>query len=283
MDTDEHHPRPVTRSAAVPWWLGRGVGCALVVAVAGLVWTIAWGVATESDTVTIAAPTVRDTADAGWAPVASRTEPTPRAEVVQDTADPAATDAAGRGNLGTDAVPLVEPPPEAVQVEARRQRQQAQKRRALRADRQLAEFIEAAGVLERLDAWVAPISGDYRITATFGQAGSLWANDHTGVDLAAPSGTAVAAVAAGTVTFAGDAGAYGTRVQVLHADGTETSYSHMSRLDVIEGQVIEQGTVIGAVGTTGNSTGPHLHLELVPAGGDPVDPVAALLARGVVL
>jgi murein DD-endopeptidase MepM/ murein hydrolase activator NlpD len=282
LNTDEHRPRPVTSRAEVPWWLGRGVGCALVAAVIGLVWTVVWGVATEADTGT-AAPSFSVPVGTGLAPVASSTQPAPRVEEIPDSDDPATIVAPERRSTGTDAVPLASPPTHAAELEASRERRRAQKRRALRADRQLAEFIEAVGVLESLDVWVSPISGAYRITATFGQAGSLWASDHTGVDLAAPAGTPVSAVAAGTVTFAGNAGAYGTRVKILHADGTETSYSHLSRLDVTEGQSIGQGAVIGAVGSTGNSTGPHLHLELVPAGGVAVDPVPALLARGVAL
>jgi murein DD-endopeptidase MepM/ murein hydrolase activator NlpD len=73
------------------------------------------------------------------------------------------------------------------------------------------------------------------------------------------------------------------RVEVTHEEGTVTSYSHLSRIDVSEGEVLAQGHVVGAVGSTGNSTGPHLHLELRPAGGVPVDPVQALLAHGVAL
>jgi murein DD-endopeptidase MepM/ murein hydrolase activator NlpD len=176
-----------------------------------------------------------------------------------------------------------EPATHALNAELLKARRAARIEQAQRADQELAEFIESVGDLGMLESWVPPISDDYRVTAEFGQSGSLWSNDHTGVDLAAPSGTAVRSVAAGTVTHVGDAGAYGLRVEVIHAEGTESSYSHLSRTDVVVGQVVQQGAVVGAVGSTGNSTGPHLHLELRPTGGVAVDPVDALLARGVVL
>ena len=176
-----------------------------------------------------------------------------------------------------------EPTGHAFKAELMKERQRARIEQAKRADRELAEFIESVGDLGALDVWVSPISADYRVTAEFGQSGSLWSSDHTGIDLAAPSGTPVMSVAAGTVTHVGDAGAYGLRVEVTHAEGTESSYSHLSRTDVVVGQVVEQGAVVGAVGSTGNSTGPHLHLELRPGGGVAVDPADALLARGVLL
>ncbi|WP_051707093.1 M23 family metallopeptidase [Nocardioides aequoreus] len=132
-------------------------------------------------------------------------------------------------------------------------------------------------------AWVKPLQAAYRITARFGQAGRLWSKDHTGVDLASPTGTPVAAVGAGTVTHAGHAGAYGLKVEITHADGSETWYAHLSRLDVAEGAVVQAGAPIGSVGATGNVTGPHLHLEVHTAGGGAIDPVRALAAHGVVL
>lgn len=130
---------------------------------------------------------------------------------------------------------------------------------------------------------MTPITEPYRITATFGATGSLWAKDHTGVDLAAPTGTPVSSVAAGSVVSAGEAGAYGLRIVVRHPDGTETWYAHLSRIDVSAGQEVAPGDALGQVGATGNVTGPHLHLEVRPNGGVPVDPVRALRARGVEL
>ena len=130
--------------------------------------------------------------------------------------------------------------------------------------------------------WLKPLAA-YRITARFGQAGRYWANLHTGLDLAAPTGTPVMAVAGGTVTFAGENGAYGQRVAITHPDGTETWYAHLSQIAVPVGASIAPGGVLGAVGSTGNSSGPHLHLEVRPMGGDPVDPETALTEHGVTL
>ena len=84
---------------------------------------------------------------------------------------------------------------------------------------------------------------------------------HNGVDYAAPSGTSVRSVGNGTVEFAGRQNGYGNVVQVKHGNERTTVYAHLSRIDVAKGQRIEQGQRIGAVGSTGWSTGPHLHFE----------------------
>ncbi len=84
---------------------------------------------------------------------------------------------------------------------------------------------------------------------------------HTGVDYAAPTGTPIRSVGDGTVEFAGVQRGYGNVVEIMHRDGKSTLYAHMSRMDVRKGQRVSQGDRIGAVGTTGWSTGPHLHFE----------------------
>ncbi len=84
---------------------------------------------------------------------------------------------------------------------------------------------------------------------------------HLGVDYAAPTGTAVRTVGDGVVAFAGVQRGYGNVVEVLHRDDRKTVYAHLSRIDVRKGQPLEQGTRVGAVGSTGWSTGPHLHFE----------------------
>ena len=94
---------------------------------------------------------------------------------------------------------------------------------------------------------------------------------HPGFDLAAPTGTTVDAAAAGTVTHAGPAGTYGNLVIIKHGDGVETRYAHLSATSVKEGDHVSAGQPIGAVGTTGYSTGPHLHFE-VRKDGQPIDP-----------
>ena len=98
---------------------------------------------------------------------------------------------------------------------------------------------------------------------------------HPGFDLAATTGTEVDAAAAGTVTHAGPAGTYGNLVTIRHPAGYETRYAHLSAVDVKEGDTIAAGTRIGAVGTTGYSTGPHLHFE-VRHDGNPIDPAPLL-------
>lgn len=99
--------------------------------------------------------------------------------------------------------------------------------------------------------------------------------NHTGLDLAAPTGTPVVAAAAGTVVRAGDAGGYGQLIVLRHADGSETRYAHLSAIGVEVGAQVARGQPIGAVGSTGRSTGPHLHFEL-RRNGQAVDPRPAL-------
>ncbi len=89
---------------------------------------------------------------------------------------------------------------------------------------------------------------------------------HNGVDYAAPTGTPVRSVGNGVVEFAGRQNGYGNVVQIKHANDRSTLYAHLSRIDVRNGQRIEQGARIGAVGSTGWSTGPHLHFEFLVNG-----------------
>ena len=95
---------------------------------------------------------------------------------------------------------------------------------------------------------------------------------HTGVDVAGASGDPVIAAAAGRVTFSGVNSGYGNCVMIDHGNGVSTLYAHMSALNVSEGDSVYQGDMIGRVGSTGNSTGPHLHFEII-LGGTPVDPM----------
>jgi murein DD-endopeptidase MepM/ murein hydrolase activator NlpD len=130
-------------------------------------------------------------------------------------------------------------------------------------------------------AWVLPLAPGYRLTAGFGECSALWAHCHTGLDFAAPRGTPVRAVAEGTVTEVGPAGAYGNRTVETLEDGTELWYCHQDTIGVGVGDQVAAGQEIGRVGSTGNTTGPHLHLEVRPGAGDPVDPAVALTAHGV--
>lgn len=132
------------------------------------------------------------------------------------------------------------------------------------------------------NAWGLPIpKGVYHLTARFGECSGLWSHCHTGLDFAAPEGTPIHAVANGVITETGWAGAYGNRTEMKLEDGTVLWYCHQSQIDVHPGDVVAGGQVIGLVGATGNTTGPHLHLEVRPGGGDPVDPYQALKVRGV--
>ena len=95
---------------------------------------------------------------------------------------------------------------------------------------------------------------------------------HLGVDYGAPTGTPVRVVGEGTVEFAGSQNGYGNVVQVRHAGNRSTLYAHLSRIDVRRGQRVDQGQIVGAVGSTGWATGPHLHFEF-KLGGQQVDPM----------
>jgi murein DD-endopeptidase MepM/ murein hydrolase activator NlpD len=131
-------------------------------------------------------------------------------------------------------------------------------------------------------SWQLPVPhGAYRLTARFGSCSGLWSHCHTGLDFAAPTGVRVHAVAAGTITATGSAGAYGNRTVERLTDGTEVWYCHQSAFGVHTGQKVAAGQVIGAVGSTGNVTGPHVHLEVRPRGGDPVDPYPVLVRHGL--
>lgn len=98
----------------------------------------------------------------------------------------------------------------------------------------------------------APVTSEY---------GPRWGRMHRGIDLGARTGTPIGAVRAGQVISVGWQGGYGRLVMIRHDDGIVTAYAHMSSFSVSQGQQVQRGQRIGAVGSTGNSTGPHLHLE----------------------
>ncbi|MEW2164672.1 transglycosylase family protein [Streptomyces sp. NPDC007084] len=115
-------------------------------------------------------------------------------------------------------------------------------------------------------------------------AGPSWSKGyHTGVDFPVATGTSVAAVAAGHVVTSGWGGSFGYQVVIRHADGRYTQYGHLSAISVKAGQSVVAGQRIGRSGSTGNSTGPHLHFEVRtgPGFGADIDPVAYLRAGGV--
>ena len=127
-------------------------------------------------------------------------------------------------------------------------------------------------------AMARPVQG--RLTSGFGSRfhpvlGS--ARFHKGVDLAAPSGTPIVAAADGRIVSAGWHGGYGRQVAIAHGGGVQSSYSHMSRIAASAGEAVRRGQVIGYVGSTGLSTGPHLHYE-VYKNGRPVNPMSVKLS-----
>ncbi|MER7890425.1 M23 family metallopeptidase [Micromonospora sp. NPDC094482] len=128
-------------------------------------------------------------------------------------------------------------------------------------------------------AWVIPMKGA-EITSCFGP---RWGTQHAGIDFAMPAGTPIHAAAAGTVVKAGDAGdGYGNSVFIDHGNGYLTHYAHQSRLVVSVGDKVGVGEVIGYEGSTGDSTGPHLHFEVHQGQmWSQIDPAPFLRARGI--
>ena len=107
---------------------------------------------------------------------------------------------------------------------------------------------------------IKPISGI--ITSRFGASSRIRSSNHTGLDIATSRGTPIKAAAGGTVSLAGRKGSYGNMVVITHGNGVQTYYGHCDTLLVSVGQTVSQGQTIATVGSTGNSTGPHLHLEI---------------------
>ncbi|MFD0318667.1 transglycosylase family protein [Streptomyces flavalbus] len=129
---------------------------------------------------------------------------------------------------------------------------------------------------------VAPVSA--ALGTPYHASGSSWSKGyHTGVDFPVPTGTSVRSVGAGQVVSAGWGGSFGYQVVIKHGDGRYTQYAHLSAISVKTGQHVGTGQRIGRSGSTGNSTGPHLHFEVRtgPGFGTDVDPVAYLRAGGV--
>lgn len=130
---------------------------------------------------------------------------------------------------------------------------------------------------------VDPVPGwQGKITSRPGQRsspGGIGSTNHEGLDIAVPTGTPVQAAKDGKVVFADNGGGYGNLVVIQHGDGTFTKYAHQSQLNVQVGQEVKAGEVIGKSGSTGNSTGPHLHFEVRKGdwnNGAVLDPVAYL-------
>jgi murein DD-endopeptidase MepM/ murein hydrolase activator NlpD len=156
------------------------------------------------------------------------------------------------------------------------EREREAKERAARA---------AAAKRAKLNGYVAPVSSP-QVTTPYQAGGGLWSSGtHSGIDFAAASGTPVKAVAAGEVVEAGDGGAYGNNIVIRHKDGHYSQYGHLLSLGVSVGQTVSSGQQIALSGSTGNSTGPHLHFEIRtgPDYGADIDPLAYMRQKGVTL
>lgn len=124
-------------------------------------------------------------------------------------------------------------------------------------------------------SWIWPTTGVF--TSGYGW---RWGRMHRGIDMANNVGTPIVAARTGRVVFSGwHDGGYGYLVTLQHADGSRSLYAHNSRLMVSNGQDVRQGTVIALMGSTGRSTGPHLHFEIHPSGAGAVDPLTVLPPR----
>ena len=127
-----------------------------------------------------------------------------------------------------------------------------------------------SGAAPSASGFIWPASGP--VTSPFGW---RWGRMHEGIDIGAPYGAPIVAAAAGTVIYCGWMSGYGNLVAIDHGGGISTAYGHQSSIAVACGQHVDQGQTIGYVGSTGHSTGPHLHFE-VRVNGSPVDPLGYL-------
>ncbi|MBJ6622289.1 M23 family metallopeptidase [Streptomyces sp. DHE17-7] len=160
-------------------------------------------------------------------------------------------------------------------IDLDQQRQEEQQRRAAEAARKKAEAARREALRPK---FVLPVA-QKGVGELFGAAGSMWSNRHTGLDFPVPMNTPVRAVTDGTVVAEWNP-YYGNLVKMTAPDGTQTWYAHLASARIRSGYV-KAGTVIGYAGSSGNSSGPHLHLEVHPDGGPAIDPLAWLRSHGL--
>ncbi|MCX4819853.1 M23 family metallopeptidase [Streptomyces sp. NBC_01142] len=175
---------------------------------------------------------------------------------------------------------------EAAQAAAKAKAEAEAKRKAEARAKEAREAKERAAreaERKRLNSFQLPVSGS-QVTTGYQAGGSLWSSgSHSGVDFRAPSGSSVVAVGSGTVVEAGWGGSYGNNIVIKMNDGSYTQYGHLASIGVSVGQSVTPGQQIGVSGSTGNSTGPHLHFEARTTAeyGSDINPVAYLRAHGV--
>lgn len=145
-----------------------------------------------------------------------------------------------------------------------------------------AVHLEDSGEVPSGREWVTPVE-QYELSAGFDSEGEHWAHRHTGQDFAVDIGTPVRSVGAGRVISVSCGGAFGIEIVVQHPDGYYSQYAHLAAVTVDQGEQVSTGQLIAQSGTTGNSTGPHLHFEvrLTPYLGSGVDPAVWLREHGV--
>ncbi|GAA2104890.1 M23 family metallopeptidase [Streptomyces albiaxialis] len=174
---------------------------------------------------------------------------------------------------------------EAAQKQADAHRDAVKKEREAKKHEAEKKAKEAA---RKARSWEKPISGKYKLTASFGNSGGRWAHKHSGQDFAVPVGTPVHAVHKGTVVKAGgngagDGPAYGNAIVIKHGNGSYSQYAHLKGVKVKPGQQVKTGQKIGLSGNTGNSSGPHLHFEIRHTAdyGSGIEPKKAMRGHGV--
>lgn len=130
-------------------------------------------------------------------------------------------------------------------------------------------FSKPTGLIANIQSYTLPAQGDF--TSGYGM---RWGRMHKGIDIAGPIGTPIVAAAAGKVLTAGWAeDGFGNKVEIQHPDGSITLYAHTSRVLTRVGATVHQGQLIAEIGSTGSSTGPHLHFQIHPGGKDAIDPM----------
>ncbi|MCX4983977.1 M23 family metallopeptidase [Streptomyces sp. NBC_00572] len=175
---------------------------------------------------------------------------------------------------------------EAFEVAAKAKAKAEAKRKAEARAKEIREAEQRAAreaERRRLNSFQLPVEGTY-VSTGYQTSGSLWSSgSHSGIDFHASYGSSVVSVGSGTVVEAGWGGAYGNNIVIRMNDGTYTQYGHLSSIGVYVGQSVEPGQRIGISGSSGNSTGPHLHFEARTTSeyGSDVNPISYLRARGV--
>ncbi|MFG3348568.1 M23 family metallopeptidase [Streptomyces sp. NPDC048018] len=235
---------------------GAGVAGVATIATAGVIGTLA-SPALAADT---EQPSVEDT---GLTQVITEESLAQRVDAQAAAQEKEAYEAAARARAAAEAKR---------KAEARAKEIRAAKERAAReAER------------KRLASFQLPVSGSY-VSTGYKTGGSLWSSgSHTGIDFHAAYGTTVVSVGSGTVVEAGWGGAYGNNIVIRMNDGTYTQYGHLSAIQVSVGQKVTPGERIGISGSSGNSTGPHLHFEARTGAdyGTDINPLSYLRSRGV--